>query len=60
MPAIMVYTEETYYYTEGIHVIAKEEYMRPDVTNLNFIKKMVSGLALRHLIPFTPCRESVR
>lgn len=39
MPAIMVYTEETYYYTEGIHVIAKEEYMRPDVTNLNFYKK---------------------
>ena len=32
MPSIMVYTEETFYYTDGIRVVAREEYMRPDVT----------------------------
>lgn len=36
MPSIMVYTEECFYYTENIHVVAREEYMRPDVTNLSF------------------------
>ena len=39
MPSIMVYTEETFYYTENIRVVAQEEYMRPDVTNLNFYQK---------------------
>ena len=27
MPSIMVYTEETFYYTDGIRVVAREEYM---------------------------------
>ncbi len=36
MPSIMVYTEETFYYTDGIRVVAREEYMRPDVTELSF------------------------
>ena len=26
MPSIMVYTEETFYYTDGIRVVAREEY----------------------------------
>ena len=39
MPSIMVYTEETFYYTDGIRVVAREEYMRPDVTELSFYKK---------------------
>ena len=44
MPSIMVYTEETFYYTDGIRVVAREEYMRPDVTELSIL--------------FIPCRES--
>lgn len=39
MPSIMVYTEETFYYTDGIRVVAREEYMRPDVTELSFYQK---------------------
>ena len=39
MPSIMVYTEETFYYTDGIRVVAREEYMRPDVTELSFYRK---------------------
>lgn len=39
MPSVMVYTEETFYYSENIHVVAQEEYMRPDVTDLNFYQK---------------------
>ena len=35
----MVYTEETFYYTDGIRVVAREEYMRPDVTELSFYQK---------------------
>ena len=36
MPSLMVYTEECFYYRENIHVVAKQEFMNPDVTNLNF------------------------
>lgn len=36
MPSIMVYTEETFYYEEGIHVIAKQEYLAQNETRLNF------------------------
>lgn len=39
MPSVMVYTEETFYYTDGIRVVAREEYMRPEVTELNFYQK---------------------
>ena len=53
MPSIMVYTEETFYYTDGIRVVAREEYMRPVSTG-----KKVSGLDLKLRILFIPCRES--
>ncbi len=39
MPSVMVYTEETFYYSEDIHVVAQEEYMHPDETELNFYQK---------------------
>lgn len=39
MPSIMVYTEETFYYEENIHVIAKQEYFAPGETRLNFYKE---------------------
>lgn len=58
MPSIMVYTEETFYYTDGIRVVAREEYMRPDVTELSSTRKKVSGLDLKLRILFIPCRES--
>ena len=36
MPSVMVYTEETFYYEGNIHVVAREEYMHPEVTELSF------------------------
>lgn len=58
MPSIMVYTEETFYYTDGIRVVAREEYMRPDVTELSFYRKEGFWFGLKLRILFIPCRES--
>ncbi|MGN0415803.1 MAG: hypothetical protein ACI4FX_09970 [Agathobacter sp.] len=38
MPSLIVYTEETFYFEDGIHVIAKDEFMRPEMTDLNFYR----------------------
>lgn len=38
MPSLIVYTEETFYFEEGIHVTAKDEFMRPEMTDLNFYR----------------------
>lgn len=38
MPSVMVYTEETFYYEEEIHVVAKQEYFSPNETRLNFYR----------------------
>lgn len=38
MPSVMVYTEETFYYEEEIHVVAKQECFSPNETRLNFYK----------------------
>lgn len=40
MPSLMVYTEECFYFDDHIHVIARQEYMRPEITNLNFYNEL--------------------
>jgi hypothetical protein len=39
MPSLMVYTEETFYYQEDIHVIARQDYLNPNETCLTFFKE---------------------
>lgn len=36
MSSLIVYTEETFYYEDQIHVVAKDVFMHPEITELNF------------------------
>lgn len=36
MPSVIVYTEEAFYFEEQIHVVAKNVFLRPEITDLNF------------------------
>ena len=39
MPSVIVYTEEAFYFEEQIHVVAKDVFLRPQMTELNFYKE---------------------